>query len=185
MRFRRRAAIGLAAAVIAAASFSAAWACVPGGGGSGKKLTLNPPRVRPGEPVTVRAPASVGGAPIELRLDAADGLVLATLGAGQLATDGETAAVTFTVPADAAPGQHAVIAVQAGAKWDAVALAVTLPDGSVPDASYSLVPGRADGGGLAPMALGVVAAGAAAVAAAGIALLRRSKRAATTAAPPA
>lgn len=164
------AAVGVATLLLAA---SAAWACVPGSG-SDKKLTLTPAQVRPGDPVTVRAPASAGTGPIEVRLDGRDGPVLGTLSRDPTGTAAEYSA-TFTIPLATEPGHHALTAEAAGAKWDPVLLAVARPDGTVPDtATAAASAGSDEGRRPLPAVLAVVAL---ALGAAVWALRRRRPRA--------
>ncbi len=176
---RLKVATVFAAAAVAMAGASTAWACVPGTG-SEKRLEVSPAQVRPGESVTVRAPSSGTGAPVELRLDAVDGPLLGTLGPAAAGADGRGASTTFVVPLATPPGQHAVIAVGPGAHWEPAALAVAMPDGSVPATSYSQAPGG--GGGAGPVAVVVMLAVALGVAS-GVLLLSRRRKLAARAAP--
>lgn len=150
-----------------------AWACVPGGGGgSGKKLTVSPAQVRPGDQVTVSAPSSTATTPIDIRLNALDGPLLGSILPGAAAAGANRVSTTVAVPPDTMPGQNALIAIQAGQRWDPVALAVALPDGTVPDSPQYAAPNlsRDDASGrrtlmwaiigFAVLGLGAVAAGA-------------------------
>jgi hypothetical protein len=123
---------GLAASAILLAS--GAWACVPSGGGSGRQLTVSPTRAQPGDQVTVSAPSAAAASPVEIRLNAGDGPVLGTLVAGSAPASAASVYATFTLPLDTKPGQNALIAVQPGQRWEHAALAVALPDGTVPEA---------------------------------------------------
>lgn len=128
----RRASLAiLLPAVVGIMVGAGAWACVPGGG-SGKKLTVTPAEVMPGEQVTVKA-ASSGRSPIEVRLNGPDGALLGTLAGDRTATESGEVAATLTIPLTTSPGRLALVAVQPGAKWDPVVLAVARPDGTVPE----------------------------------------------------
>ena len=134
MRFPIRVAIagfGLAAAATLLAS--GAWACVPSGGGSGRKLTVSPTRAQPGDQITVSAPSAAAASPVEIRLNAGDGPVLGSLVAGSEPAGAASVYATFTLPLETKPGQNALIAVQPGQRWEHAALAVALPDGTVPE----------------------------------------------------
>lgn len=122
---------GLAAAAILLAS--GAWACVPTGGGSDRKLTVSPTQARPGDQITVSVPSSAAASPVEVRLNAGDGPVLGSLVAGSAPVSAASVYATFTLPLETKPGQNALIAVQAGQRWEHAALAVALPDGTVPE----------------------------------------------------
>lgn len=124
---------GLAAAAILLAS--GAWACVPGGGGggSGRKLTVSPTQVKPGDTITVSVPSAAAASPVEIRLNAGDGPVLGSLVAGSAPSNGANVSATFTLPPETEPGRNALIAVQPGQRWEPAALAVALPDGTVPE----------------------------------------------------
>jgi len=166
LRVARR--IGLVAAPASVITLvlvaAVAWACVPGSGPD-KKLTVTPVQVRPGDPVTVSAPASAGTSPIEVRLGGRAGPLLGTLSAPQDGSAGGPRA-TFTVPLTTEPGRHALTAGQAGATWDPVVLAVAGPDGAVPESSAA-APADADGNrarGRLPTVLALAGAGLAAVA---------------------
>ena len=113
---------------------SGAWACVPSGGGSGRKLTVSPTRAQPGDQITVSAPSAAAASPVEIRLNAGDGPVLGSLVVGSEPASAATVYATFTLPVDTKPGQNALIAVQPGQRWEHAALAVALPDGTVPEA---------------------------------------------------
>ena len=129
------AAFAVAAAVTLAAA--GAWACVPGGGASGKKLTMTPAQVRPGDQFTVSAPSSAVASPIDIRLHAADGPLLGSISSAVASLGASSIDATFTLPLETRPGHHALIAVQAGQRWEPAALAVALPDGTVPDTVHS------------------------------------------------
>ncbi len=122
---------GLTAAAMLLAS--GAWACVPNGGGSGRKLTVSPARAQPGDQITVSAPSAAAASPVEIRLNAGDGPVLGSLVAGSAPASAASVYATFTLPFETKPGQNALIAVQPGQRWEHAALAVTLPDGTVPE----------------------------------------------------
>ncbi len=122
---------GLAAAATLLAS--GAWACVPNGGGSGRKLTVSPTRAQPGDQITVSAPSAAAASPVEIRLNAGDGPVLGSLVAGSAPASAASVYATFTLPLETKPGQNALIAVQPGQRWEHAALAVTLPNGTVPE----------------------------------------------------
>ncbi|MFP5318176.1 MAG: hypothetical protein ACLGI2_07760 [Acidimicrobiia bacterium] len=114
---------------------AASWACVPGGGSSasGRKLAVDPAEVMPGESVTVATSLSAGAPPVEVRLNSAKGTLLTVLEAGA----GGPVQATFNVPPETPPGRHALIALQQGARWEPVLLAVAGPDGVVPDRELS------------------------------------------------
>lgn len=145
----RMKAAGAAFAVAVAVTIAGAgaWACVPGGagGGSGKKLTVSPEQVRPGDQVTVSAPSSAAATPIEIRLNAADGPLLGSISTAAPSA-GRTVSTAVTVPPDTMPGQNALIAIQAGQRWNPVALPVALPDGTVPDSMRSAAQNNAQDG---------------------------------------
>ena len=121
---------------------SGAWACVPNGGGSGRKLTVSPTRAQPGGQITVSAPSAATASPVEIRLNAGDGPVLGSLVAGSAPASAASVYATFTLPLETKPGQNALIAVQPGQRWEHAALAVTLPDGTVPE-TRNYEPGEA------------------------------------------
>lgn len=134
MRFQRKAAsagfgVGLASILVAAG----AWACVPTGSGSAKKLTVSPTQAQPGETITVSLPSSARASSVEVRLNASDGPLLGSLVTGPAPAGASSVSATFTLPLDVKPGQHALIAVQPRQRWEPAALAVALPDGTVPD----------------------------------------------------
>ena len=169
----RLAVAGLVAAALISAAAASSWACVPGGG-SGPKLTTEPAEVRPGEQVTVSAPAAAGRGPIEVRLNSPTGPVLAVLVS---TVDGASSGLraTFAVPGDLPPGRHALLATQAGVDWDPVLLGVIGPDGKVPDRSLSDTAARAyrqGNGSASPVGL-IAAVGAAVAVTAGIVMLAR------------
>lgn len=162
MRIPRSTCLVVTAAAVAAVILAAsgAWACIPGsGGGSGKKLSVTPAHVQPGDRVTVTA-ASAGQGAIEVRLDGTDGPLLGTLSGDRVGTAAGGSSATFAVPLTTPPGRHALIAVQAGAKWDPAVLAVARPDGTVPESPAPAgLAGSGSSQGRGPMAivLGVVA----------------------------
>jgi len=125
---------GLAAAATLLAS--GAWACVPTGGGSGRKLTVSPTRAQPGDQITVSVPSAAAASPVEIRLNAGDGPVLGSLVAGSAPASATSVYATFTLPLETKPGENALIAVQAGQRWEHAALAVTLPDGTMPETKH-------------------------------------------------
>lgn len=175
VRFARRVVAGaILAAGTALVLVATAWACVPGsGGGSGKKLTVEPATARPGQSITVSAPRSAVSGPVELRLNAPAGPLLGTMVAGSAPT-GDTVQVSVQIPTVTEPGQHALIAVQAGVKWDPTAFGVASEDGTVPHARRSQAAEEArDGTGLAVIA-GLVALPAGALMLATRARRRRS-----------
>ena len=179
MRFARRVVAG---AVLAGGTVlvlvASAWACVPGGGGSGKKLTVEPATARPGESITVSAPRSAVSGPVEVRLNSPAGPLLGTIVAGSSPVT-DTVRVSVQIPAVTEPGQHALIAVQAGVKWDPAALAVASEDGTVPNAPRSQAAEEArDGTGLAGAA---VIAGLAALPVGALMLAARARRRRSTA----
>ena len=171
----KAASAGLGVAVALMLVAAAGWACVPRSGGSKSKLTVSPARARPGDQITVTAPSSAARTPIEIRLNTADGPLLGSI-PGEAALVGAGSVVTtFRLPTDTRPGHHALVAVQAGQRWEPVALAVTLPDGTVPDSGSSAADSSQDlaGGrktvlwgaiGVVIVALGAVAARATLVA---------------------
>lgn len=122
------------------------WACVPGGGGSGRKLSVDPTQARPGERVTVTAPPGSGGKPIEVRLDSATGPLLGVLGGGPAGSLGIGLTATFVVPTDAPPGRHALVAVQPGVRWEPALFGVAGASGAVPELSQSEAASLAAGG---------------------------------------
>ena len=126
-----------AAAVAVTLGAAGAWACVPGGGASGKKLTVSPAQVRPGDQVTVSAPSSALTSPIDIRLNAADGPLLGSIPSAVASPGANSIDATFTLPLETRPGHNALIAVQAGQRWEPAVLAVALPDGTVPDTVHS------------------------------------------------
>lgn len=134
MRFAGRASIAATATAVTVVVLAAAgaWACVPGGG-SGKKLSVTPAQVQPGDQVTVAATSSARASLLEVRLDGTDGPLLGTLSSDRVGTADGGSSATFTVPLTTPPGRHALIAVQAGVKWDPAVLAVADPDGTVPE----------------------------------------------------
>lgn len=123
-------------AVVAVVGTATAWACVPDG--VVQKLSLNPAEAKPGEEIVVNAPVNESNNPIEVRLNEVDGPLL-----GVIPTADNTAAqdgyftARFSVPADAKPGQNAVIAVQEGVKWEPALLSVLDPAGAVPQVTQS------------------------------------------------
>lgn len=172
MRFAR----GVVAGAILAAGtvlvlVATAWACVPGsGGGSGKKLTVEPATARPGDSITVSAPRSAVSGPVEVRLNSAAGPLLGTIVAGSSPVT-DTVRVSVQIPAGTEPGQHALIAVQPGVKWDPAALGVAREDGTVPSTPRSPAAKEdRDGTGVA------VIAGLAALPAGALMLAARARR---------
>ncbi len=180
MRFARRVVvITLVAAGTVLVLVASAWACVPGGGrGSGKKLTAEPATARPGESITVSAPRSAVSGPVELRLNSPAGPLLGTMVAGSSPAS-DTVRVSVQIPAVTEPGQHALVAVQPGVKWEPAALGVARDDGTVPNAPRSKAAEEArDGTGLAGAA---VFAGLAALPVGALTLAARARRRRSTA----
>ena len=173
MRFARRLVVGAGLAVGAVlVVVASAWACVPGGG-SGKKLTVEPATAKPGDTITVSAPRSAISGPVEVRLNSAAGPLLGTMVAGSPPA-GDTVRVSVQVPAETQPGQHALVAVQAGVKWNPAAVGVAKEDGTVPNARRSVAAEDArDGTGLAGVA---VIAGLAALPVGALMLAARARR---------
>ena len=175
VRFARRVVAG---AILAAGTVlvlvASAWACLPGsGGGSGKKLTVEPASARPGESITVSAPSSAVRGPVEVRLNSPAGPLLGTMVAGSPPA-GDTVRMSVQIPAVTEPGQHALIAVQAGVKWDPAALGVAREDGTVPSTPRSRAAEEArNGTGLAGVA---VIAGLAALPVGALMLAVRARR---------
>lgn len=99
---RRWALAGMGAAAGALLFAAAAWACVP-------VATLNatPQNVKPGDIVTVTGASYNSPNPVMLHWGALDGPVVA-----QLPPSGGAINGTFTVPADAKPGNYVVVATQ-------------------------------------------------------------------------
>ena len=178
IRLARRLLIGGLLALSAMIAVGAAsWACVPGGGSSasGRKLAVDPVEAIPGESVTVATSLSAGAPPVEVRLNSAQGTLLAVLEAGA----GGPVRATFNVPPETPPGRHALIAVQQGARWEPVLLAVAGPDGVVPDRELSDTGVNND---KQPWGLGVVGLGAVVVVAMAVTVsFRRRARARSTA----
>lgn len=166
MRYVRRASavVSLAMAAVITVGVAAAWACVPGAGSGGSakpKLTVTPEQLKPGEQVTVTAPASSATVPIDLRLNSVDGPLLGRLDRENAA--GDVLRATFTVPPDTNPGQNVLIAVQQGTRWEPALLAVAGADGVVPaDRQYTSAaePGGSGGRGTGVIVLTLVMLGA-------------------------
>jgi hypothetical protein len=99
---KRWAIAGLGAAFGAVLLAASAWACVP-------VATLNatPQNVKPGDTVTVTGASYNSPNPVMLHWGALNGPVVAQLTPSSGAIGG-----TFTVPADAAPGNYVVVATQ-------------------------------------------------------------------------
>lgn len=178
VRVARRAVVGTGLAVgMALVLVSAAWACVPGGGGGGKRLTVEPAKARPGESVIVSAAQSAVASPVEVRLNSPAGPLLGTLVPGS--SPGDTVRMSVEVPAGTQPGQHALIAIQPGVKWDPVALGVAGEDGTVPATPRSRAAEEAgEGSGFGGV---VVIAGLAALPVGAFVLATRARRRRSTA----
>ena len=106
MRTRKLAVGGFSGAVGVVLMAAVAWACV-----SGPAVTLSTVNAAPGDEITIsgsnfRQPESA-----TVRWDSLDGQILANLGA----PDNRLIEGTFTVPANATPGNHVVIVSQAKA----------------------------------------------------------------------
>jgi len=102
-----------------------------------------------------------GAVPVEVRLGGSDGPLLLTMLADRGGAEPAGPATgTFVLPPATSPGQHALVAVQPGTKWEPAVLAVARPDGTVPEAGSAVTRAKSRGGrGPAWMLLGVTALG--------------------------
>lgn len=100
--------LAFGAAVVGVVSAAGAWACI-----AGPTLDVNPRSAKPGAEVTLQG-ASYNRNPAQVRLDALDGPVVATLQpeGGTGATSNYSIKGTFAIPASTKPGTHVIIVTQ-------------------------------------------------------------------------
>ena len=104
-----------------------AWACV-----APVSLTTASPTVQPGGTITVIGRETAPGAPIEIRLNAPDGPVLATV-TGQPGGMSAKWEHPVTIPPQTPYGKHVLYAVQNYRNMNAVIPKATIYVGTVPD----------------------------------------------------
>lgn len=126
-RSRRRWAAGALAALAVMAPASLAWACV-----APVSLTTVSNKVLPGGIVRVIGRESAPGAPIEIRLDAADGPILTTV-TGQAGGMNAKWESDVTIPATTPYGKHVLYGVQNYRNMNATIPKATIYVGTEPD----------------------------------------------------
>lgn len=178
------------ALAVVVTSASSGWTCV-----AMASLDLSALVVKPGQEVRFAGSFYHDSAPVVLRWDSVDGPVLATVATQSLIDFGHghwrSIEGRFTVPENASPGAHVIVATQHGAPtrptWGVPARAAVAVEGPTPQAPRN-PPGEApprlsdlrfarDGGGAAAPAAAVGLGGCAlTVAAAGAASRLRGRR---------
>jgi hypothetical protein len=126
-RTRLRLAFGAAAALAVIVPASFAWACV-----APVSLTTASPTVQPGGTIKVIGRETAPGAPIEIRLNAPDGPLLATV-TGQPGGMSSKWEHDVVIPASTPYGKHVLYAIQNYRNMNATIPKATIYVGTVPE----------------------------------------------------